>query len=209
MFFGGQSTSSGPRSKTESEGLPLQTGALRTQGIKINHVILLGSPRTLTRLTWLASLLQFVLRTFSGCHRRRSAKGIRAITFWSFLNSWRCGNHPHPHKMRKLRPKLRPRRIWTVRIQKYCKAVEKRKLRPWSEFPPRQNSDHGPSFLPGKTQTMVRVSSPAKLRPWSELSAKMVMGVVPVGVATPAEPRGEKKLFFCATFGRWKTFKIC
>ena len=23
--------------------------------------------------------------------------------------------------------------------------VEKRKLRPWSEFPPRQNSDHGPS----------------------------------------------------------------
>ena len=26
---------------------------------------------------------------------------------------------------------------------------------------------------------MVRVSSPAKLRPWSELSAKMVMGVVP------------------------------
>ena len=26
---------------------------------------------------------------------------------------------------------------------------------------------------------MVRVSSPAKLRPWSELTAKMVMGVVP------------------------------
>ena len=25
---------------------------------------------------------------------------------------------PHPHKMRKLRPKLRPRRIWTARIQK-------------------------------------------------------------------------------------------
>ena len=26
---------------------------------------------------------------------------------------------------------------------------------------------------------MVRVSSPAKFRPWSELTAKMVMGVVP------------------------------
>ena len=26
---------------------------------------------------------------------------------------------------------------------------------------------------------MVRVSSPAKLRPWSELTAEMVMGVVP------------------------------
>ena len=26
---------------------------------------------------------------------------------------------------------------------------------------------------------MVRVSSPAKLRPWSELTAKMVMGVLP------------------------------
>ena len=39
---------------------------------------------------------------------------------------------------------------------KYCKSVEKRKLRPWSEFPPRQ-----------------------KLRPWSELIAQMVMGVVP------------------------------
>ena len=29
-----------------------------------------------------------------------------------------------------------------------------------------------------------------------------------VSVAPPAEPRGEKKLFFCANFGRWKTFKI-
>ena len=58
---------------------------------------------------------------------------------------WRCGNHPHPHIMRKLRPKVRPRRIWTARIQKYCKSVEKGKLRPWSEFPPRQNLDHGPS----------------------------------------------------------------
>ena len=45
--------------------------------------------------------------------------------------------------MRKLRPKLRPQRIWTARIQKYCKSVESRKLRPWSKFPPRQNSDHG------------------------------------------------------------------
>ena len=32
------------------------------------------------------------------------------ILFRFALNS-RCGNHPHPHKMRKLRPKLRPRRI--------------------------------------------------------------------------------------------------
>ena len=31
---------------------------------------------------------------------------------------------------------------------------------------------------------MVRVSSPAKLRPWSELTAKMVMGVVPGLVTT-------------------------
>ena len=31
---------------------------------------------------------------------------------------------------------------------------------------------------------MVRVSSPAKLRPWSELTAKMVMGVVP-GLVNP------------------------
>ena len=29
-----------------------------------------------------------------------------------------------------------------------------------------------------------------------------------ISVATPAEPRGEKKTFFCANFGRWKTFKI-
>ena len=43
--------------------------------------------------------------------------------------------------MRKPRPKLTPRRIWTARIQKYCTSVEKRKLRPWSEFPPRHNSD--------------------------------------------------------------------
>ena len=40
-----------------------------------------------------------------------------------------------------------PRWIWTARIQKYCKSVEKRKLRPWSEFPPQRNSDHGPSWL--------------------------------------------------------------
>ena len=29
-----------------------------------------------------------------------------------------------------------------------------------------------------------------------------------LSVAPPAEPRGEKKTFFCANFGRWKTFKI-
>ena len=28
----------------------------------------------------------------------------------------------------------KPRRVWTARIQKYCKSVEKRKLRPWSEL---------------------------------------------------------------------------
>ena len=32
---------------------------------------------------------------------------------------------------------------------------------------------------------MVRASSPAKLRPWSELTAKMVMGVVPGLVRNP------------------------
>ena len=35
---------------------------------------------------------------------------------------------------------------------------------------------------------MVRVSSPAKLRPWSELTAKMVMGVVP-GLVNLAFPK--------------------
>ena len=69
----------------------------------------------------------------------------RESAWCAIKNSWRCGNHAHPHKMRKLRPKLRPRRIWTARIQKYCKSVEKRKLRPWS-------------VLPGETQTMVRVN---------------------------------------------------
>ena len=69
------------------------------------------------------------------------SKGNHNLT----LFFWRCGNHPHPHKMRKLRPKLRPRRIWIAWIQKYCKSVEERKLRPWSEFPPQQNSDHAPS----------------------------------------------------------------
>ena len=29
-----------------------------------------------------------------------------------------------------------------------------------------------------------------------------------LSVATPAEPRGEFFFFFCANFGRWKTFKI-
>ena len=36
---------------------------------------------------------------------------------------------------------------------------------------------------------MVRVSSPAKLRPWSELTAKMVMGVVPGLVKSPFASR--------------------
>ena len=64
-----------------------------------------------------------------------------------FFRWWLCTlfSSLHPHKMRKLRPKLRPRKMWTARIQKYCKSVEKRKLRPWSKFPPQQNSDHGPS----------------------------------------------------------------
>ena len=74
--------------------------------------------------------------------------GVICLTILVLLgNDWRCGNHPHPHKMRKLRPRLRPQRIWTARIQKYCTSVEKRKLR-----------QHGPSFLPGKTQTMARVN---------------------------------------------------
>ena len=45
---------------------------------------------------------------------------------------------------------------------------------------------------------MVRVSSPAKLRPWSELTAKMVMGVVP-GLVN-AKPR--KSLAISAKFSR-------
>ena len=44
------------------------------------------------------------------------------------------------------RPKLRPRRISTARIQKHCKSVGTR------------NSDQGPSFFPGETQTMVGVN---------------------------------------------------
>ena len=41
---------------------------------------------------------------------------------------------------------------------------------------------------------MVRVSSPAKLRPWSELTAKMVMGVVPGLVSLRAVPIWEELL---------------
>ena len=37
---------------------------------------------------------------------------------------------------------------------------------------------------------MVRVSSPAKLRPWSELTAKMVMGVVPGLVKISGKSKG-------------------
>ena len=40
---------------------------------------------------------------------------------------------------------------------------------------------------------MVRVSSPAKLRPWSELTAKMVMGVVP-GLVNDFEKNGNNFL---------------
>ena len=39
---------------------------------------------------------------------------------------------------------------------------------------------------------MVRVSSPAKLRPWSELTAKMVMGVVPELVIS-----AKRRAYFC------------
>ena len=52
---------------------------------------------------------------------------------------------------------------------------------------------------------MVRVSSPAKLRPWSELTAKMVMGVVPGLVnqgsgGTPLFTMNKSpKRSFCAT----------
>ena len=84
-----------------------------------------------------------------GQKQRKPSKTISTI-------AWRCGNHPHPHKMRKLRPKLRPRRIRTARVQKYCKSLQRK----------------------GNSDIMVRVSSRAKLRPWSELIAKMVMGMV-------------------------------
>ena len=101
------------------------TGFYRT--FRIEHRTFLGQP--------------FKISPYKG----RFGECALVPVFVKVARLWRCGNHPHPHKMRKLRPKLRPRRIWTARIQKYCKSVEKRKLRPWSEFPPRQNSDHGPS----------------------------------------------------------------
>ena len=65
------------------------------------------------------------------------------------LSGWRCRNHPHPHKMRKLRPKLRQHGEFepsefksTVNL---CR--EKETQTTWSEFPPQQ-----------LTQTMVRVN---------------------------------------------------
>ena len=39
---------------------------------------------------------------------------------------------------------------------------------------------------------MVRVSLPGELRPWSELTAKMVMGVVP-GLVKNGAPRDKRK----------------
>ena len=42
---------------------------------------------------------------------------------------------------------------------------------------------------------MVRVSSPAKLRPWSELTAKMVMGVVP-GLVKKGKDNHQKTRIF-------------
>ena len=42
---------------------------------------------------------------------------------------------------------------------------------------------------------MVRVSSPAKLRPWSELTAKIVMGVVP-GLVTNVYFWGDNVYFW-------------
>ena len=42
---------------------------------------------------------------------------------------------------------------------------------------------------------MVRVSSPAKLRPWSELTAKMVMGVVPGLVIKSLAPDRNGRIF--------------
>ena len=73
-----------------------------------------------------------------------SAGSPRAVLFPDQF--WRCGKTtPTPMKWGNSDQNWTPRRIWTARIHKYCKSVEKRKLRPWSEFPPRQNSDHGPS----------------------------------------------------------------
>ena len=68
-----------------------------------------------------------------------------------------------------------------------------------------QNSDHGefepPEFKSTvnlyrkkETQTMVRVSSLAKLRPWSELTAEMVMGVVP-GLVISVHFLQEKRMY--------------
>ena len=53
---------------------------------------------------------------------------------------------------------------------------------------------------------MVRVSSPAKLRPWSELTAKMVMGVVP-GLVTLSKLRNAR-LFIILFQEPKKTHKV-
>ena len=47
---------------------------------------------------------------------------------------------------------------------------------------------------------MVRVSPPAKLRPWSELTAKMVVGVVPGLVNFPWKLKDENLQLFCQIF---------
>ena len=58
-----------------------------------------------------------------------------------------------------------------------------------------KNSKYCKSEEKKETQTMARVSSPAKLRPWSELTARMVMGVVPGLVITTLFQQGVWKSF--------------
>ena len=56
---------------------------------------------------------------------------------------------------------------------------------------------------------MVRVSSPAKLRPWSELTAKMVMGVVPglVSKRKPSKAQNQPQKISTILSGRKKAHK--
>ena len=54
---------------------------------------------------------------------------------------------------------------------------------------------------------MVRVSSPAKLRPWSEVTAKMVMGVVPGLVKTGNRTVAQLRHPALSLCGRTTTFR--
>ena len=76
-------------------------------------------------------------------------RGLVCFDTGSNENHWRCGNHPHP----------------LIHEETQTKTQTTKNLN-------RQNSKVLYICREKETQTMVRVSSPAKLRPWSELTAK-------------------------------------